>query len=202
MAEYVITDGSRFIMKDFKGHYVPTSNEALADMYSKRQAEGILQNSLPKALRKIFRVEKWDVAPENIKQISKEDIAQNTEKVSISPNVQKWVDKVLNLNGLAKDIEDRQKELNQQLSQVDLELTDCDHYLEWNKLNAAQGYKISKIRQERLARRRSIKNELLVMKIISEKKIGENVADEIQAQIAGMDKRSYRPRILSELFDL
>ena len=198
MAEYVITDGSRFIMRDFKGHYVPTPSESLADIYSKRQAEGILQNSLPKALRKIFRVEKWDVVPESIKQVSREDIAENAEKVSIAPNVQKWVDKVLNLNGLAKDIEDRQKELNQQLSQVDLELTD----LEWNKLNAAQGYKISKIRQERLIRRRSIKNELLVLKIISEKKIGENVADEIQAQIAGMDKRSYRPRILNELFDL
>ena len=129
MAEYVITDGSRFIMRDFKGHYVPTPSESLADIYSKRQAEGILQNSLPKALRKIFRVEKWDVVPESIKQVSKEVIADNTEKVSISPNVQKWVDKVLNLNGLAKDIEDRQKELNQQLSQVDLELTGCDHYL-------------------------------------------------------------------------
>ena len=124
MAEYVITDGSRFIMRNFKGHYVPTPSESLADIYSKRQAEGILQNSLPKALRKIFRIEKRDVAPENVKQVSREDIAENAEKVSIAPNVQKWVDKVLNLNGLAKDIEDRQKELNQQLSQVDLELTD------------------------------------------------------------------------------
>lgn len=33
MAQYVITDGTRWIMRDRHGRYVPTSCEALADVF-------------------------------------------------------------------------------------------------------------------------------------------------------------------------
>ena len=39
MAQYVITDGTRWIMRDRKGKYVPTSCEALADLFSNKQAK-------------------------------------------------------------------------------------------------------------------------------------------------------------------
>ena len=48
MAEYVITDGSRFIYKNHKNKYVPIGNEVMADKFSKKQADGVLNNSLPK----------------------------------------------------------------------------------------------------------------------------------------------------------
>ena len=202
MAEYVITDGSRFIKRDFKGHFVPTSSETLADTYSKKQAEGILRNSLPKALRKIFRVEKHDIPPQDVKQVSQEIIKENTEKVALAPDIQRWVDKITSLNGLAEDIAKRKDELLHQLSQIDQELSDCIHYIEFCNLNAAQGYKAYKMIKERRVKRRSIKNELAVLNMISEKRIGENVAEEIQNQIHTLDNRQYRPRILTELFDL
>lgn len=41
MANYVITDGTRWIMKDRNGKYVPTSCESFADIFSKKQAENI-----------------------------------------------------------------------------------------------------------------------------------------------------------------
>ena len=49
--------------------------------------------------------------------------------------------------------------------------------------------------------RRSIKNELEVLNIILGKKISETATDEIQKAISGMDKRTYEPRVLNELFD-
>lgn len=55
--------------------------------------------------------------------------------------------------------------------------------------------------KERRIKRRSIKNELQVLDIILSKKISETVTDEIQNTVAYMDKRTYEPRVLNELFD-
>lgn len=201
MAQYVITDGTRWIMRDRKGKYVPTSCEALADVFSNKQATGIYQSNLSKALKSVFRVQKIDEPPKLIKQISQETVQENTEKVSTAENVQRWIDKIEGLNGLATEALHRKDELVQQLSKVDQELSDVNHYIEFCNLNAAQGYKAYKMIKDRRIKRRSIKNELQVVNIILSKKICETATDEIQKAIVGMDQRTYEPRVLNELFD-
>ena len=201
MAQYVITDGTRWIMRDRNGKYVPTSCEALADIFTNKQAIGIFQSNLSKALKSVFRVQKIDEPPKLIKQISQETVQENTEKVSTAENVQRWIDKIEGLNGLATEALHRKDELVQQLSKVDQELSDVNHYIEFCNLNAAQGYKAYKMIKDRRIKRRSIKNELQVVDIILSKKICETATDEIQKAIAGMDQRTYEPRVLNELFD-
>lgn len=201
MAQYVITDGTRWIMRDRKGKYVPTSCEALADVFSNKQATGIFQSNLSKALKSVFRVQKIDEPPKLIKQISQETVQENTEKVSTAENVQRWIDKIEGLNGLATEALHRKDELVQQLSKVDQELSDVNHYIEFCNLNAAQGYKAYKMIKDRRIKRRSIKNELQVVDIILSKKICETATDEIQKAIARMDQRTYEPRVLNELFN-
>lgn len=201
MAQYVITDGTRWIMRDRKGKYVPTSCEALADIFTNKQATGIFQSNLSKALKSVFRVQKIDEPPKLIKQISQETVQENTEKVSTAENVQRWIDKIEGLNGLATEALHRKDELVQQLSKVDQELSDVNHYIEFCNLNAAQGYKAYKMIKDRRIKRRSIKNELQVVDIILRKKICETATDEIQKAIAGMDQRTYEPRVLNELFN-
>ena len=223
MANYVITDGTRWIMKDRKGKYVPTSFITLADLYTKKQADAICNNSLSKALRGIFHVEKVnDVIPKQIKPVTEKDIDE-TEKVMVSENIQHWLNKVSDLNGLANEALNRKDELVQSLSNIDKELCDVLHYIEFCNLNAAQGYKAYKmIKERRIIRRnlnaaqgykaykmikerriirRNIKNELNVLNIILSKKISETATDEINKCVAGMDKRTYEPRVLKELFD-
>lgn len=201
MAQYVITDGTRWIMRDRHGRYVPTSCEALADVFSNKQATGIFQSNLSKALKSVFRVQKIDEPPKLIKQISQETVQENTEKVSTAENVQRWIDKIEGLNGLATEALHRKDELVQQLSKVDQELSDVNHYIEFCNLNAAQGYKAYKMIKDRRIKRRSIKNELQVVDIILSKKICETATDEIQKAISGMDQRTYEPRVLNELFN-
>lgn len=201
MAQYVITDGTRWIMRDRKGKYVPTSCETLADVYSNKQANSIFQNSLSKALKSCFHLQKIDEPPVLIKQLTQEKVNENTETPSISENIQYWVDKVSDLNGLASEALHRKDNLLSQLSKVDQELSDINHYIEFVNLNAAQGYKAYKMIKDRRIIRRSIKNELDVLNIILGKKISETATDEIQKAVSGMDKRTYEPRILSELFD-
>ena len=201
LSQYVITDGTRWIMRDRHGKYVPTSCEALADVYSNKQANSIFQNQLSKALKSCFHVEKTDKPPELVKQITQEETQENTEKVSIAENIQYWVDKVKGLNGLASEAVHRKNELTDQLSIVDKETCDILHYIEFCNLNAAQGYKAYKMLKERRIIRRSIKNELQVLDIILGKKISETATDEIQKAVEGMDKRKYEPRVMEELFD-
>lgn len=156
---------------------------------------------MSKALKSVFRVQKIDEPPKLIKQISQETVQENTEKVSTAENVQRWIDKIEGLNGLATEALHRKDELVQQLSKVDQELSDVNHYIEFCNLNAAQGYKAYKMIKDRRIKRRSIKNELQVVDIILSKKICETATDEIQKAIAGMDQRTYEPRVLNELFD-
>ena len=201
LAQYVITDGTRWIMRDRNKKYVPTSNEALADIFGNKEANSVYQNNLSKALKSVFHVEKIDKPPTLIKQISHEEVKLNTEMVSIAENIQYWVDKVSGLNGLAAEALHRKEELINQLSEVDKELCDINHYIEFCNLNAAQGYKAYKMIKDRRMKRRSIKNELDVLNMILGKKLSESVTNEITNAVLGMDKRIYEPRVLNELFD-
>lgn len=201
LAQYVITDGTRWIMRDRKGKYVPTSNEALADVFGNKEANSVYQNNLSKALKSVFHVEKIDKPPALIKQISHEEVKSNTETVSVAENIQYWVDKVSGLNGLATEALHRKEELINQLSEVDKELCDINHYIEFCNLNAAQGYKAYKMIKDRRVKRRSIKNELEVLNMILGKKLSESVTNEITNAVSRMDKRIYEPRVLNELFD-
>lgn len=201
MAQYVITDGTRWIMRDRNKKYIPTSNEALADIFGNKEANSVYQNNLSKALKSVFHVEKIDKPPALIKQISHEEVKSNTETVSVAENIQYWVDKVSGLNGLAAEALHRKEELINQLSEVDKELCDINHYIEFCNLNAAQGYKAYKMIKDRRMKRRSIKNELDVLNMILGKKLSESVTNEITNAVLGMDKRIYEPRVLNELFD-
>ena len=201
MSQYVITDGSRWITKNRNGKYVPTTCEALADTFGNKEANSVYNNNLSKALKSCFRVMKVDKPPELVKQITQEKVNENTETPSNSENIQYWIDKVSDLNGLASEALHRKDDLLSQLSKVDQELSDIDHYIEFVNLNAAQGYKAYKMIKDRRIIRRSIKNELEVLNIILGKKISETATDEIQKAIYGMDKRTYEPRVLNELFD-
>ena len=201
MSQYVITDGSRWITKNRNGKYVPTTCEALADTFGNKEANSVYNNNLSKALKSCFRVMKVDKPPELVKQITQEKVNENTETPSNSENIQYWIDKISDLNGLASEALHRKDDLLSQLSKIDQELSDIDHYIEFVNLNAAQGYKAYRMIKDRRIIRRSIKNELDVLNIILGKKISETATDEIQKAISGMDKRTYEPRVLNELFD-
>lgn len=202
MSQYVITDGTRFIYQNRSGKFVPTSSEAMADLFTKKQANGIYQNSLPKALKCIFKVEKYDSPPQSVKQVSENDLVNNTEKVMISENIRIWLDKINDMNGLVKDATKRKELLEKQLRDLEDEKIDIEHYIEFQNLNAAQGYKASKELKICRVKRRTVKNEIAVIDIILSHQMKEIVSNEIYQKIEELDRRTYKPRIRADLFDL
>ena len=201
MSQYIITDGERFIYRNHSGKFVPTPSEAMADIFTKKQAEGICQNSLPKALKTIFRIEKYD-NPQGIRQVNQNDLVKNTEKVMIVDNIQVWLDKINDMNGLVKDAIERKEILEKQLHDLEDEKQDIEHYIEFQNLNAAQGYKASKELKICRVKRRSVKNELAVINIILNQSIKDILNNEVRNKVEELDRRTYKPRVRTDLFDL
>lgn len=202
MSEYVITDGSRFICQNHSRKYVPAHCESLASIFTKKQAEGIYNNCLPKALKSVFYVQKYEKPEKKNKQVKGDDLKKNTEKMMLSENVQIWLDRLSSLNGLVKDANNRKSILIKQLKELEDELLDIEHYIEFSSLNVVQGYKIEDELKQCRIKRRHVKNELLVLEIILEQNISDSVVEEVHKRIGGMDKRTYKPRIRKDLFDL
>ena len=202
LSQYVITDGERFIYCNHAGKFVPTLSEAMADTYTKKQAEGIFKNSLPKALKSIFYLEKYDRPPECVKQVSQFDLKNNTEKVMIAENIQVWLDKINNMNDLVEDAKKRKEELVKRLHELEDEKLDIEHYIEFQNLNAAQGYKASIELKTCRVKRRSVKDEIAVIDIILNLQMKKIVSSKIYQKIEELDKRTYKPRIRTDLFDL
>lgn len=201
MANYVITDGTRWIMKDKKERYVPTSSKSLADIFSKKQAENIYKSSLTKALRGVFHVEKTsEEVPAQVKPVTDKDI-EETGKVMVSEDIKYWLDKATDMSNIANEAINRKRKLCQELSLVDKELCDILHYIEFCNLNAAQGYKAYKMVKERRILRRKIKDEISILDSILDQKVSQTTKNTIQKTAENMDKRTYEPRVLKELFD-
>ena len=200
LSQYIITDGTRFIYKNHANKYVPSPSEAMADIFTRKQAEGIYNNSLPKALKSVFHLQKYDTPPEGIKQVEASK-TYNSETVAHSEGIERWKDKINTLNGLVEEALQRKDELGKQLSEVDQELSDIAHYIEFCNLNAAQGYKAYKMIKDRRIRRRSIKNELELVKAILDGKICGSLKGEMDNIVNNIENKKYEPKILQELFD-
>lgn len=207
MSEYVITDGYRYIKRDHLGKYVPTSSYSLAGKFNKKHADLVYNNNLPKPLKMLFnvkKVEEDDVSPKEslqVVRVNTEDL-KRTEKVMECENVQYWLDKISGLNGLATEASERRTRLYQELSNIDKEIEDIEHYIEFKRFNAAQGWRMCSMLKERRVRRRSIKNEINTIDIILGHRIAESVSDKITNSVQKMDSRTYEPRVLKELYDL
>lgn len=99
-----------------------------------------------------------------------------------------------------KDLKSYKDKRIHDLSIADQKITDINHYIEFNKLNACQGYKMSKLLQDTLKECREIKNELEIlgqvngfsMKSISNGKI---------KTACNIKQKKYKPRVLKELFN-
>jgi hypothetical protein len=92
--------------------------------------------------------------------------------------------------------------LKDRLSEVDLEICDIQHYIEFFSLDAAKGYKAYRMLKERLKRRREIKDEMARANLFLAGTASDFSTGKVSRQLKTVDTSSYQPRILSELFGL
>lgn len=92
--------------------------------------------------------------------------------------------------------EERYQELMTSLSSIELEICDIYHYIEFNALNAAEGFKAYKLLHEALLRRRAFKDEISLFNALYESD-GKNI---LNGCFAVSHDRGYHPRKLPGLF--
>lgn len=197
---YVITNGTEYITKNFQGKYVTIRNAAMAEEFTKTNANAILHNQVPKKLRNGMYLEKVDDGKK--RELPETSTHSKESEFRVPDNIKQWIEKLQSLNGLAQEASVRERELNVKLSNIDKENVDLTHYLEFQNLNACQGYKVAKMLQDNLRKRREVKNELTFIQFILNKKITDSVSEEAIRMTENITKKQYEPRILKELFDI
>jgi len=92
-------------------------------------------------------------------------------------------------------------ELRTRLSEVDREICDLEHFMEFSSLNAAKGFQAYQMLKERLIKRRKIKNQMAMLNCLLNCTSGDFSTGKAEKQIDLLAGRTYRPRVLFDLFD-
>lgn len=213
LPQFMISDGSGlYLRRDASGNYIPVKNKALGDIYEQREkASNVLLNCISKNLRgryKIIKVEdsiipnqNMTVSKYNMLNKSKDDVVKQIGNEPIEEN--ELSDLSVNIDNLAvfvQNAEQRREALTTALSDVDKEISDINHYIEFGQFNAYQGWLAFKMLRGRLKKRRKIKDELQILIQLGECKVNSAMIEDIKASIEKLDTREYQPRKLNELF--
>lgn len=140
---------------------------------TREEAEKAIQNINPKHKYSVFKPFMTVTAlDENF------EFPQNTvEKFSVD-------------DYLGKEIGEISDTLNAQLKNVDLELIDLQHYMEFRDLNACEGYKAYKMMHDTRLRRRKIKDKIALV---------DSMKKAILEKEDSLEHRVYAPRILTDI---
>ena len=213
--EYVLKDSlARYIHRDITGKFSITTSETLADHYdSRKAAKNVLDNCLPRQMRKDFAVYEVVVSEtgSEMHRKSEEEPQVITPKVEeamkianqpiAESRIGEFAELFSRIAELLEQASRRKEELLNDLSAVDSEISDINHYIELaDGLNAYQGYLAYRMLKNKLKQRRQIKNELSVVQSLCDSEISRAEFDRVSRFISGMESRRYEPRVLTELF--
>lgn len=161
-----------------------------ATQFTYKKAENIINFNINKDMRRYWSI----VTEDGFKvQVKKED---NKEYSRFG--WQEISDMQQNLFG---DLQRYGEELRNRLSQVDREICDIQHYIEFFLLDAAKGYKAYRMLKERLSNRRHIKEEISKVNCFMNGSAEDFSSGKIAEQLKTMEQHIYTPRVLDELFD-
>lgn len=205
--EYVITNGEKYIRRNLDNKYVQTSNISLADIFNKKkEAENIKLNSLSRSLSRLYYVAEIvdgkiircdSPRPDTI-------IRQKGSNTYCYPKEfynTKWHNGFGNLMELFNEAEEKLNSLCQEISDIEAQIIDLEHYIEFNSVNARDGYILYRKLKSLLQKRRYLKDEQKVVSAINKNR---SATVQIKSILNSLDYGSgveYRPRILCDLFE-
>lgn len=202
MGVYVLTDGSgNYIRHDkLTGKYVPIRSFKQTQQWdSQQKAHSVLNNSLNKSIRSNYAVQLIDT--ENI--VEKDDMSKQREicfRALEDSNIEEWLNKINIVMDALSGSDTRKNELLEKLSEIDKEIVDIEHYIEFGKFNCYQGWMCFKMLQNTLQQRRKYKNEIAVLNLIKQCKFNKESLEALSSTVADIQNKCYRPRAFPELF--
>ena len=184
---YIITDGTKYIGVDSN-----TKDNIIVDSF--KRAIKLKYNQINTIYNKLADTLLKDG---NWKIISTIEVKNDLSDAIVDIDVDSIMDSLeMDFDLLVK----RKKFLELELLQIEREITDIYHAMEFYNLDAAKGYKIYKMMQERLIRRRQNKDESLKIDYILSGGIKGLTSNQTRKRFETMENRQYTPRALKELF--
>lgn len=192
--DYVINNGKGvYIQLDQNGRPV-TCSESNKGLFEYNKARNIC-GSLPKTLKKMgFKVEVIPDIP-----IRTNQNVLNTNTYEPSKSVTQWIEKFGECGDILQEARDRKSALNQKLSDVDKELCDLMHSIEFaEKFDMYEAWKaLNKIKEIR-EKRRSIKDEQMIIQNAFSNGITYLNRRSVKKAVNGLSERKYTIRIVEE----
>lgn len=201
MSYYVITDGQGAYIRHDKttGKYVPIKTSKKAERWeSYVKAVGVLNNSLPKAIRGRYNVEVRGTDELVDKQSDK--LSELCKEVTPTTQIDSWLPQIQEFVSVIKSSDTRLKELAKQQSTLDKKKSDMEHFIEFGKFNAFEGWQCSKALQKILQDRRKCKDEIYILTKIKSCNFNPDDINSLSQAIQSVRSQEYTPRVLHELF--
>lgn len=186
---YLITDGNRYIG---------------VDSVTK---ENIIVESVKKALKLRFTQVNaiYNKLSDSLLKDGEWKIISTIEVKADLSDVEVEIDVDFIMESLEMDFDllvKRKKFLELERLEIEREITDVYHCMEFYNLDAAKGFKIYKMMQERLIRRRQNKDETLKIDYILSGGISGLTSKNTRKKFESLETRQYQPRALKELFEV
>ena len=198
--DYVIKIGKDYIGFDCGRNYVEVADINKAIRGDMHKLTNIVGNCISPSMRKSCKVVDFKTA---FHDANVEKYAVEAPKHVVEDHTRSMFDDVISkLRNL--DIPDYTKEqsaLSKKLSKIDQEISDIQPYIEFNRLNAAEGYKAFKLLQDKLLERRVIKNDFAKFYILNDAKVSDIFDGTLEKSINDLYNKKYTPRVLTELFN-
>lgn len=209
-----------YVLGDNKGNFIGKRGNNYISVYgidnaeqfdTREKAANIRKSSLPAILRATFDVIAMQIEVQQAPaQQPRPDTKTNKDVNTIkniaateinNGEIPKWLDGVKTVVQLVSTMEGRRNELIDQLSKVDLEITDIQHYIELSNLNAYEGWLAFSMLKNRLCQRRKYKDELDIIRSLGTSNFTQQSVIRLNGMISHLHTRTYSPRVLTGLFD-
>ena len=206
---YCIGTGSQYIAAKSDNYLYATSNADEARLFSTSQRAGNALVTLPRRFYNIstkWSVRQFEEPGEVIKPVvtsvtpvnpaeAKQEVVE-TEKTEVDFDISEFVE-VLNI---IADLKSKKNgcltKLNSELSRINEEILDIEHFIEFSKLNVPNAYNAYKMLRDTLNERRRIKDA-----ITAATELYNNCdVDKLAESRDTLNNRHYNPRRLPGLF--
>lgn len=205
---YIIDTTHHFYKLDSKDKLVMARDSSEATLFSLQEANRRIGSGRKARFYNVLEADIQETELEAESAAAIDDYTASEPDNIITPTLfdtlhNDWESMLTNLCYMSDHMSEYQNNLSQMLSDVDKEICDIMHYLEFNDLTDAEMLKASKMLQDRRRHRREIKDEMDKTALMKSTFLDGTFGIKVQQSLEIMERmkdRQYTPRKLASLF--
>ena len=178
------------------GKYTITPNIKYATSWDhESKAKNVMRSSLPKTMKGEYAVMQMPGTTNN----ETEDVVVMSSDFC-DHHLDNQIEIVKQFSGLILNSVERRNELNEELSNIDKEISDIGHFIEFNDVPDNKKTAVFSVLQAKYRRRREIKNETEFTNKLADYKCGRISLSGLAERTVLAPEKMYTPRVLQDIF--